>query len=123
MTEVFEDHICPFCGCLCDDLRIEVENGKVIKNENGCAISIAKFMNHHDDRIESPMIKKAAVSLDEAIDKTVEILASAKRPLIYGLSLYPTPRTVTISSSLGAAWRSLARRRLTTASTTRRSPW
>lgn len=86
MTEVFEDQVCPFCGCLCDDIRIEVENGKVIKNDNGCAISKAKYLNHHDDRIESPTVKKSAVSLDEAIDKAVEILAAAKRPLIYGLS-------------------------------------
>ncbi|MHA2003730.1 MAG: formylmethanofuran dehydrogenase subunit B [Candidatus Thorarchaeota archaeon] len=86
MTEVFEDQVCPFCGCLCDDIRIEVENGKVIKNDNGCAISKAKYLNHHDDRIESPTVKKSTVSLDEAIDKAVEILASAKRPLIYGLS-------------------------------------
>ncbi|MFW9912106.1 MAG: formylmethanofuran dehydrogenase subunit B [Candidatus Thorarchaeota archaeon] len=86
MTEVFENHVCPFCGCLCDDIRIEVENGKVIKNENGCAISKAKFLNHHHDRIESPTIKESAVSLDDAVDRAVEILASAKRPLIYGLS-------------------------------------
>jgi formylmethanofuran dehydrogenase subunit B len=86
MTEVFENQVCPFCGCLCDDIRIEVENGKVIKNENGCAISKAKFLNHHHDRIESPSIKESAVSLDDAVDRAVEILASAKRPLIYGLS-------------------------------------
>ncbi|MFW9802269.1 MAG: formylmethanofuran dehydrogenase subunit B [Candidatus Thorarchaeota archaeon] len=86
MTEVFEDQVCPFCGCLCDDIRIEVENGKVVKNDNGCAISKAKYLNHHDDRIESPMVKNSAVKLDAAIDKAVEILASAKRPLIYGLS-------------------------------------
>ncbi|MHA1937437.1 MAG: formylmethanofuran dehydrogenase subunit B, partial [Candidatus Thorarchaeota archaeon] len=64
MTEVFEDQVCPFCGCLCDDIRIEVENGKVVKNDNGCAISKAKFLNHHDDRIESPTVKKSTVSLD-----------------------------------------------------------
>ncbi|MHA2140135.1 MAG: formylmethanofuran dehydrogenase subunit B [Candidatus Thorarchaeota archaeon] len=86
MTEVFEDQVCPFCGCLCDDIRIEVENGKVIKNDNGCAISKAKYLNHHDDRIDSPAVKDSAVSLDAAIDKAVELLASAKRPLIYGLS-------------------------------------
>ncbi|MFW9887762.1 MAG: formylmethanofuran dehydrogenase subunit B [Candidatus Thorarchaeota archaeon] len=86
MTEVFENQVCPFCGCLCDDIRVEVENGRVIKNENGCAISKAKFLNHHHDRIESPTIKESAVSLDDAVDRAVEILASAKRSLIYGLS-------------------------------------
>ena len=86
MAKVFENQVCPFCGCLCDDIRIEVENGKVIKNENGCAISKAKFLNHHHDRIESPTIKESTVSLDDAVDRAVEILASAKRPLIYGLS-------------------------------------
>ncbi|MFX1603647.1 MAG: formylmethanofuran dehydrogenase subunit B [Promethearchaeota archaeon] len=88
-TQVYDHIICPFCGCLCDDIRLEVEGNQIMKNETGCAISKAKFTSHHEDRI-SPTIRKGGkhieVSLGEAIDRAVEILSSARRPLVYGLS-------------------------------------
>lgn len=88
--EVFENVPCPFCGCLCDDLRIEVQDGRIVKNDEGCTISKAKFLNHHEDRLAVPTIKRngehVEVSFEEAMKKAVEILASARRPLVYGLS-------------------------------------
>ncbi|MHA2205675.1 MAG: formylmethanofuran dehydrogenase subunit B [Candidatus Thorarchaeota archaeon] len=89
-TEVHEHITCPFCGCLCDDIEITVEDGKIIKNDNGCAISIAKFLNHAEDRFSAPEIRTGGstedVSLDAAIDKAVEIISSSKRLLVYGLA-------------------------------------
>ena len=29
--------VCPVCGCLCDDIELTVEDGKIIKNEPNCA--------------------------------------------------------------------------------------
>ncbi len=83
---IFEHIVCPFCGCLCDDLEIEVVDGKIVKNDNGCAISKAKFLSHEEDRILKPTINDTEVSLEEALKHTTKLLASAKRPLIYGLS-------------------------------------
>ncbi|MFX1415658.1 MAG: formylmethanofuran dehydrogenase subunit B [Promethearchaeota archaeon] len=88
-TQVFDHIVCPFCGCLCDDIRLEVEGNLITGNETGCAISKAKFTSHHEDRIR-PTVRRGGehveVSLDEAIDRAVEILSSARRPLVYGLS-------------------------------------
>jgi formylmethanofuran dehydrogenase subunit B len=53
-TQVFEHIVCPFCGCLCDDIRLEVEGNQITNNDMGCAISKAKFMSHHEDRIRLP---------------------------------------------------------------------
>jgi formylmethanofuran dehydrogenase subunit B len=78
--------VCPFCGCLCDDLSITVEGNRIIKTKNACAISQSKFMNHEKNRIDAPSIDGNPVSLDEAIEASAKILASAKRPLVYGLS-------------------------------------
>jgi formylmethanofuran dehydrogenase subunit B len=83
---VFEHIVCPFCGCLCDDIEIEVKDGKITNNTNGCAISKAKFLSHEEDRISKPNIKGKDVTLKEAIHAAAKLLASAKRPLIYGLS-------------------------------------
>jgi formylmethanofuran dehydrogenase subunit B len=88
--ETYDHIICPFCGCLCDDIRLEVKDGEIIKNDNGCAISKAKFLNRMEDRYLHPWIKinneMKEVSLEEAIKKAVDIISKSRRLLVYGLS-------------------------------------
>ena len=83
---MIEDVICSFCGCLCDDLRVEVEEGKVAKVRGACRLGASKIMGH--DRIAAPMIRQdgelVEVSYQEAYDRAAEILAAARRPLLYG---------------------------------------
>jgi formylmethanofuran dehydrogenase subunit B len=82
------DVLCPFCGCMCDDIAVAVENNKITEVKHACKIGVAKIMGHH--RIKAPMIrndKKSEfneVSYDEAIDAAAKILAESKRPLMYG---------------------------------------
>jgi len=83
---VYTDVVCPFCGCLCDDLEITVEGNRVVKARNACAISSSKYMHHEENRIADPTVDGEVVDLSEAADAAAEILASARRPLIYGLS-------------------------------------
>lgn len=82
--------VCPFCGSLCDDIIVNVENNEIKRVKNGCGISMTKFMKHHVNAVGSPMIRKGgdlvSVSMNEAIDKAVEILKNANYPLIFGLS-------------------------------------
>jgi formylmethanofuran dehydrogenase subunit B len=80
------DIVCPFCGCLCDDLEITVKDGTIENVKNACTISRSKFLNHHKNRIASPLINGKEESFENTIERAVEILAGAKRPLIYGLS-------------------------------------
>jgi formylmethanofuran dehydrogenase subunit B len=82
----YSDVICPFCGCLCDDIEITVEENKVVKTKNSCAISNSKFMKNDWGRIISPTIDGKPVPYEKAIEEATKILSSAKRPLIYGLS-------------------------------------
>ncbi|NYT16583.1 MAG: formylmethanofuran dehydrogenase subunit B [Methanomicrobiales archaeon] len=83
-----EDVVCTFCGCLCDDLVVEVENNRVISVENGCTLANEKFMGDH--RLKSPIRREGngwkALSYDDAIRETAEILLDADRPLLYGWS-------------------------------------
>lgn len=81
-----KDVVCPFCGCLCDDIEVEVENNEIINVKNACGISRSKFLNHNKNRLSSPKIKGEASSMEDALDRTSEILVNSKRPLIYGLS-------------------------------------
>ncbi|MGY5859459.1 MAG: formylmethanofuran dehydrogenase subunit B [Candidatus Thorarchaeota archaeon] len=89
MTEtngIFKDVPCTFCGCLCDDIIIEVEDGKIVKNTNGCAISKERFVGRMENRRFQPTVNGNTVTLEKAVEKAVEIIASSKRLLIYGLS-------------------------------------
>lgn len=87
---IFENVPCPFCGCLCDDIRLEVVDNTIVKNENGCAISKAKFLNRNEDRYLKPFIRSNGevhnVTLKKAINRAVELIASSRRLLVYGLS-------------------------------------
>ncbi len=82
------DAICPFCGCLCDDLTIVTENNRIVEVKHACKLGTAKIMGHN--RIKAPMMREnknagfKEISYDEAIDKAAEILANSKRPLLYG---------------------------------------
>ena len=83
-----EDVVCPFCGCLCDDLVVEVEGTRVVSVENGCTLANEKFMGDH--RLKTPIHREGKgwkeTTYDEAIRETAEILCDADRPLLYGWS-------------------------------------
>ena len=82
----YEDVVCPFCGCLCDDLEVSVEDGHISEVKNACGISRSKFMNHGANRLEHPTVDGKKVSLERAVKEAVDLLSKAERPLVYGLS-------------------------------------
>ena len=85
MAVKIENVVCPFCGCLCDDIEVTVEDNEVVKVAKGCAISKSLFINHRKNSAK-PMVEGVEVSIEESIEKTISILTQARYPLIYGLS-------------------------------------
>jgi formylmethanofuran dehydrogenase subunit B len=89
---VIKSVICPICGCLCDDIEVTVENNKIVKMKNGCAVCESKMVNGYNDeeRLLTPMIRKdgklVPVSTEEAVHKAAQILTDAKYPLLFGWS-------------------------------------
>jgi len=83
------DIVCPFCGCLCDDIAVEIKNGEITEVRNACELGYTKIA-HHYERYRAPMIRVRGelreVSYEEAIEKAAEILANSKRTLYYGWS-------------------------------------
>ncbi|MGB9683918.1 MAG: formylmethanofuran dehydrogenase subunit B [Candidatus Bathyarchaeales archaeon] len=82
---------CPVCGSLCDDIELTIENGRIVKVKNGCAMCEAKFLGYCcEHRVLKPMIRKdgelVKTSLKEAIRRASEILAEANYPVLYGWS-------------------------------------
>ncbi len=84
MTKI-ENVVCPFCGALCDNLEVTVEDGEITKVAGGCSVSRSLFLNHHKN-LAKPMVDGKETSVEKAIEKAASILAQARFPLIYGLS-------------------------------------
>jgi formylmethanofuran dehydrogenase subunit B len=81
---------CPVCGCLCDDIELTIEDGRIVKVKNGCAMCETKFLNYCKHRILKPLVRKngelVKTSFRKALEKAAKILAEADYPLLYGWS-------------------------------------
>lgn len=82
---------CPVCGCLCDDIELTIENGKITKVKNGCAMCESKFLRYNSEhRILKPLIRNngelVETSLKESVKRAAEILTEANYPILYGWS-------------------------------------
>ena len=76
---------CTGCGCLCDDIDIHSENGRIVRAERACPLGREWFFGHRCDSGIAAMIDGCPTTMDAAVDAAAEILARADRPLIYGL--------------------------------------
>lgn len=79
--------VCTFCGCVCDDIGVTVEDGRITQTRNTCVLSRAWLAGHAQpsDRPVA-LINGEPVGLDQAVDVAADILVGARYPLIYGLS-------------------------------------
>jgi formylmethanofuran dehydrogenase subunit B len=88
---VMTDVVCPFCGTLCDDVEVIVNQDKIEKVRHACRIGTAKFLSiNKTHRITRPLIRENGkfeeISMEEAVEATASILLESKRPLLYGWS-------------------------------------
>jgi formylmethanofuran dehydrogenase subunit B len=88
---VVEDVACTICGCVCDDLRMSVADGRIVHVDGACHLSEAWFLDQHSRRPPVAEIDGQSVPLEVAVARSAEILAAARWPLIYGLSRSSTP--------------------------------
>ncbi len=87
MATAFKNLVCPVCGASCDDVQVELNQGKLTV-KNACKMGNAKFQEMvSDHRIRDPLIKENGsfrkAAWDEAIEKAAQILANSRRPLIF----------------------------------------
>src|SRR5207237_8425205 len=84
--KIVENATCTFCGCVCDDMDLTVEDHKITKAKNACVLGKAWFLNHHIEERPVALIAGKPATLDEAIERAAQILANARYPIVYGLS-------------------------------------
>ncbi len=105
MANIFHDVACTVCGCVCDDLSITVENGRITRAEKACALAEPWFLGQNAVKPPIAEIDGQEAPLDAAIQRAVELLKAAKSPLIYGLSRSTTEgqrAATTLADKLGA---------------------
>ena len=91
--EIVKNVVCPFCGTLCDDLEIVIEDGHIVGTKNACRIGNAKFM-HFEGAVRHtvPLMREnkkddfKKTDYETAIEETARLLVESKLPLIYGFS-------------------------------------
>src|SRR5438034_877953 len=81
-----EDVACTVCGCVCDDLRITLDQGRVIKAEGACPLAEPWFLGQDRRRPPVALIEGQPAPLEAAVVRAADILRTARSPLIYGLS-------------------------------------
>ncbi|ABD41815.1 formylmethanofuran dehydrogenase, subunit B [Methanospirillum hungatei JF-1] len=90
MVDKIRHVVCPYCGCLCDDIMIEVTDGKISGVENACTLGAHKFLDDAGNRLKGPIMRTGDewvdISYEEAIEFAVKVLSEADRPLLYGWS-------------------------------------
>ena len=73
MSTICENMVCSFCGCLCDDILVEVDDGHITKVRKACANGRGLF-THYDQAPHLPTVDGQEVSWEEAIAETARIL-------------------------------------------------
>ncbi len=80
----FENIICTGCSLLCDDVDIEVQDGRVLKTWGACSHGNNRLKGLYENRLAKPVVDGSQVDIDKAIEVLAERLKSSKMPVIYG---------------------------------------
>ncbi len=92
-----ESLVCPGCSCLCDDLDVTLEEGRIVSVANICLWGAGKFLSSKKFHTKSPRSRVTSwevrledrgrqVAYEEALEEAAALLAKARRPLIFGLT-------------------------------------
>lgn len=91
MQEKWNNIVCPGCACLCDDVCLTTQEGRVIEFEPSCELGDRWFKEHSAPAEFVAKICGIEAPFEDAIDKAAELLNKSDYPLIYGLSRSSTP--------------------------------
>jgi formylmethanofuran dehydrogenase subunit B len=87
-TRTVENATCTFCGCVCDDmvLTVDLDQKRITKAKNACVLGRAWFAEHTVEDRPVALIGSKEASLEQAVEEAAQILATARFPIVYGLS-------------------------------------
>jgi formylmethanofuran dehydrogenase subunit B len=83
---IVRDATCTVCGCVCDDIDLTVEGNRITEAQRACELGKRWFFDPHAGERPSCLISGQAASVEDGIQRAAQILATAKYPIIHGLS-------------------------------------
>ena len=86
MATTYQDVACTRCGCVCDDLCITVNDGRIVEAARACGLAESWFLDQGKDEPPVASIEGRPADFDQAANHAANILANSRSPLIYGLS-------------------------------------
>lgn len=81
-----ENVACTVCGCVCDDLRVTVEGGRIVRAEGACPLAEPWLLGQGSRQPPVARINGQPAALETALDRAANLLRRAGSPLIYGMS-------------------------------------
>jgi len=96
---------CTGCSLLCDDIEVDFEGGEVKRSLNLCRKGRGHYDSLRVDRL-APAVDGSPAGVDECISAATEVLAGAKRPLLFGwgnATLEAQRAGVELAKKLGSA--------------------
>ena len=91
MSRIVEDVACTVCGCVCDDLRLTVDDDRVVATDGACSLAEPWIFEQSRQRPAVAELAGVPCPLDDALARSAQILRESHAPLIYGLSRSSTP--------------------------------
>jgi formylmethanofuran dehydrogenase subunit B len=98
--KIVEDATCTFCGCLCDDITLEVKGSRVAQAGNACALGETWLCADRREPDAVCLIDGESAAVEDGIERAARILAEAKYPLVHGLC-YSTTQAQRVAVSIG----------------------
>src|SRR5262245_56240311 len=77
---------CPGCGCVCDDLTLTLEAGRLRDVAGACELGDGWFRKHATAAQSSAMVEGRPADFSTAVARAVDVLQRANRTLVYGLA-------------------------------------
>ncbi|MDB5311081.1 MAG: hypothetical protein JWO38_5283 [Gemmataceae bacterium] len=86
MPETIRNVACTVCGCVCDDLAVTVDGGRVVRAEGACRLAEPWFLGQNAAHPPAAEVAGRPADPGAAYDRAAELLRGARSPLIFGLS-------------------------------------
>jgi formylmethanofuran dehydrogenase subunit B len=85
-VQTFSDVACTVCGCVCDDLELQIKNERVVLARGACKLAEPWFAALNDRRPAAALVEGEPTTFEAAIDRAAYILRESTNPLVFGLS-------------------------------------
>ncbi|HEY1067707.1 MAG TPA: hypothetical protein VGE52_16405 [Pirellulales bacterium] len=79
-----EDVVCTQCGCLCDDLSVEVAENRVVRVSPACP-KAERWLKAGESPLEACRVDGRPAAFEAGIARAAELLRNARAPLVFGL--------------------------------------